>query len=228
MTESHADGISNSRGSSEVRRATELEQAAARLREEFAQLCDANTIDRMVTSSYERLAAFAADTDRLPFLAERFARERLIALLRAVGRSVGAGPAVLFVCTHNAGRSQMALGFFTRMVGGGAVGWAGGSAPDAVVNPQVVAAMAERGIDLADEFPKPWTDELMRAADVVVDMGCGDTDPILSGHRFEQWPLADPAGQGIEEIRVIRDEIERRVSRLIANLGLSPATEGVA
>lgn len=204
-----------------------LERVDEQLRVEFAGLCDGKTVERMVVSSFERLAATATVSDFLPLLAERFARERLTALAKTAGRAVTAGPAVLFVCTHNAGRSQMALGFFADLVGDRAAGWSGGSTPDAVVNPLVVAAMAERGVDITAEFPKPWTDELMRAADVVVDMGCGDTDPILSGHRYEQWPLRDPAGQGIDEIRVIRDEIEHRVRRLITNLGL-PGGEGTA
>ncbi|MEV6769281.1 arsenate reductase ArsC [Nocardia sp. NPDC051030] len=197
-----------------------LDSAAARLEEEFGGLSAPSDIESALVSSYERLAATGTVSDQLPLSAERFARERLIASAKAEGRPVASGPAVLFVCTHNAGRSQMALGFFTRLVGDQASGWSGGSNPDPVVNPLVVAAMAERGVDIAAEFPKPWTDEFLRAADVVIDMGCGDTDPIVSGHRFEQWPLRDPAGQGIEEVREIRDDIEARVRRLIANLGL--------
>lgn len=129
---------------------------------------------------------------------------------------------VLFVCIHNAGRSQMALGFFSHLVGDRAAGWSGGSEPAAVVNPLVVEAMAERGIDITAEYPKQWTDEIVRAADVVIDMGCGDTVPILSGHRYEHWPIPDPADQDIEEIRAVRDEIEIRTRRLIGNLGLAP------
>ncbi|GAB4585785.1 arsenate reductase ArsC [Nocardia sp. IFM 10818] len=195
-----------------------LERSTARLSEEFAGIFDADTVERMLTSSFERLSAVS---DHPQLLVERFARERLTASAKAEGRATSTGPAVLFVCTHNAGRSQMALGFFTRLAGDRACGWSGGSAPDIAVNPLVVTAMAERGIDIAAEFPKPWTDELMRAADVVIDMGCGDTDPIVSGHRFEQWPLPDPAGQGLDDIRTIRDDIETRVRRLVANLGLA-------
>ncbi|NNH70529.1 arsenate reductase ArsC [Nocardia uniformis] len=139
-----------------------------------------------------------------------------------VEHDLSPGPAVLFVCTHNAGRSQMALGFFNHLVGGRATAWSGGSAPAAQINPLVVQAMSERGIDITAEYPKPWTDELVRAADVVIDMGCGDTDPIMSGHRYEQWPLPDPAGHDIEEIRAIRDQIEIRIRRLIGNLRLAP------
>ncbi|MBF6136904.1 arsenate reductase ArsC [Nocardia otitidiscaviarum] len=131
-----------------------------------------------------------------------------------------AGPTVLFVCTHNAGRSQMALGFFNRLVGDRATGCSGGSTPGSALNPLVVRAMAERGIDISGEYPKRWTRDLVRAADVVIDMGCGDADPILTGHRFEQWWLPDPADRDMDEVRAIRDSIEQRVRRLVADLGL--------
>ncbi|MVU78210.1 arsenate reductase ArsC [Nocardia sp. ET3-3] len=195
-------------------------EAAERLEREFGAVLDGTTIERMLDSSYASLAAAGTDSARLPEYAERFARERLTALARAEGRVVRNGPTVLFVCTHNAGRSQMALGFFNRLAGDRAAGWSCGSKPGAAVNPLVVAAMAERGVDIAEEFPKPWSDELMRAADVIIDMGCGDTDPIIAGHRFEQWPLPDPAGEEIEEVRAIRDAIETRVRRLVAALGI--------
>ncbi|WP_307817776.1 arsenate reductase ArsC [Nocardia acididurans] len=130
------------------------------------------------------------------------------------------GPAVLFVCTHNAGRSQMAVGFFNHLVGDRAIGLSGGSQPADEVNPLVVSAMAERGIDIAAASPTQWTDELLQAADVVIDMGCEDTDPLMFGHRFEMWPLPDPADQGMDEIRRIRDDIEQRVRRLVVNLAL--------
>ncbi|MEZ5382362.1 MAG: arsenate reductase ArsC [Microthrixaceae bacterium] len=130
-------------------------------------------------------------------------------------------PTVLFLCVHNAGRSQMALGWLTHLAGGRAVGWSGGSEPAAEVNPVAVAAMAEVGIDIAAEFPKPWTDEVVRAADVVVTMGCGDACPFYPGKRYEDWALEDPAGQGIDAVRPIRDEIERRVRALLAGFGIA-------
>ncbi|QLY30517.1 arsenate reductase ArsC [Nocardia huaxiensis] len=131
------------------------------------------------------------------------------------------GPAVLFVCTHNSGRSQMAVAFFNHLVGDRALGLSGGSQPAAQVDPLVVRVMAERGIDITGAIPKEWTDALLQTADVVIDMGCEDTDPLMFGHRFEMWPLPDPHGRGIEEIRAIRDDIEQRVRRLIVNLGLA-------
>ena len=125
---------------------------------------------------------------------------------------------VLFLCVHNAGRSQMALGFFQDLAGEQAVGWSGGSEPGISVNPAAVAAMAEVGIDITGEFPKPWTDEVVRAADVVITMGCGDACPIFPGTRYMNWDLDDPAGQDVAHVRPIRDEIERRVRTLLDEL----------
>ena len=136
-------------------------------------------------------------------------------------------PTVLFLCTHNAGRSQMALGFFHQLAGDRAVGWSGGSEPGVELNPAAVAAMAERGIDITKEFPKPWTDEIVRAADVVITMGCGDTCPLFPGKRYEDWDLDDPAGQDLADVRLIRDEVERRVRRLLDELGVPPDDEAV-
>ena len=134
-------------------------------------------------------------------------------------------PAVLFLCVHNAGRSQMAMGFFRHLAGNRAVAWSGGSEPADRVNPSAVAAMREVGIDISGEFPKPWTDEVVRAADVVVTMGCGDTCPVFPGKRYEDWMLEDPAGQDVAAVRPIRDEIERRVRTLLAELRV-PAEVG--
>jgi protein-tyrosine-phosphatase len=127
-------------------------------------------------------------------------------------------PTVLFLCVHNAGRSQMALGWFTHLAGGQAEAWSGGSEPADQVNPAAVATMAEIGIDISAEHPKRWTDDIVRTADVVVTMGCGDTCPVFPGVRYEDWALDDPAGLGIEAVRPIRDEIGRRVRDLLARL----------
>ena len=133
---------------------------------------------------------------------------------------------MLFLCTHNAGRSQMALGFFTHHAGDAAIAWSGGSEPGVEVNPAAVAAMAERGIDISGEYPKPWTDEIVQAADVVITMGCGDACPIFPGKRYEEWTLDDPAGLDVADVRPIRDDIERRVLALLAELGVVPAGAG--
>ena len=129
-------------------------------------------------------------------------------------------PAVLFLCIHNAGRSQMALGWFTQLARGRAVGYSGGSDPAAQVNPAAVAVMAEVGIDIAHQTPRRWSDADLESADVVVTMGCGDTCPYVPGTRYEDWPLDDPAGQPIEAVRPIRDEIRARVEQLLAELGV--------
>lgn len=132
-------------------------------------------------------------------------------------------PAVLFVCVHNAGRSQMAAGWLRHLAGDAVNVYSGGSEPADQTNPAAVAAMAEVGIDITSEFPKPWTDEIVRAADVVVTMGCGDTCPFFPGKRYEDWALDDPAGRDVEHVRPIRDEIRGRVEALIASL--TPVTE---
>jgi arsenate reductase (thioredoxin) len=132
-------------------------------------------------------------------------------------------PAVLFLCTHNAGRSQMALGFFNHLAGDRATAFSGGSKPAEKINPAAIAAMAERGIDITAEHPKRWTDEMIETADVVVTMGCGDTCPFVPGRRYVDWALPDPAGQPVEAVRPIRDEIEDRVRQLLSELGIAPA-----
>jgi arsenate reductase (thioredoxin) len=129
-------------------------------------------------------------------------------------------PTVLFLCTHNAGRSQMALGWLNRLAGDRAVAWSGGSEPGLELNPAAIEAMAEVGIDITGEFPKPWTDEIVQAADVVVTMGCGDACPVFPGKRYEDWTLEDPAGQDVAAVRPIRDEIEQRVRALLDSLGV--------
>jgi arsenate reductase len=139
--------------------------------------------------------------------------------LSAYRREVLTGrPTVLFLCVHNAGRSQMALGFFQHLAGDRAVGWSGGSEPGIEVNPSAVEAMRERGINIAGEYPKLWTDEVVRAADVVVSMGCGDACPVFPGKRYVDWELDDPAGKSLAEVRPVRDEIERRVRQLLEEL----------
>jgi protein-tyrosine-phosphatase len=128
---------------------------------------------------------------------------------------------VLFACIHNAGRSQMALGWFNHLAGGRAVGLSGGSAPADQVNPSAIAVMTEVGIDIAGNVPQRWTDADIKRADVVVTMGCGDECPYYPGTRYEDWPVSDPAGLSIDDVRSIRDDIERRVRALLAELDIS-------
>jgi arsenate reductase (thioredoxin) len=131
-------------------------------------------------------------------------------------------PSVLFLCTHNAGRSQMAAGWMRHLTGDRVEVFSGGSEPASEINSAAVAVMAEAGIDIAGESPKPWTDEMVRAADVVVTMGCGDTCPYIPGKRYEDWEVPDPAGLVPDEVRPIRDELENRVRGLLAELGVTP------
>lgn len=199
-----------------------MRTAAAQLHREFDGTFGAETIERFLHSSYDQFAARAAISNFLPLLAERFARQRLRALARVEGKTVDGKPTVLFLCTHNAGRSQMALGFFNHLAGDQGAAWSGGSEPGTEINASAVQAMAEVGIDITAEYPKPWTDEIVRAADVVITMGCGDACPIFPGKRYENWELPDPAGQSVDAVRPIRDEIEERVRRLLAELGVTP------
>ena len=131
-------------------------------------------------------------------------------------------PSVLFLCVHNAGRSQMAAGLMRRLAGEQIDVFSGGSEPAATVNQAAVAAMAELGIDIGTEIPQPWADEIVRAADVVVTMGCGDACPIYPGKKYVDWELDDPSGKTVDEVRPIRDELERRVQALMAELGVAP------
>ena len=195
-----------------------LRSASTTLAEELDGTFGAETIELFLATSYDQLATAAKVATFLPLLAERFARQRLRALAKVEGKAGDGRPVVLFLCTHNAGRSQMALGWFDHVAAGRAVGWSGGSEPGVEVNPAAIEAMAEVGIDITGEYPKPWTDEIVRAADVVVTMGCGDACPIFPGKRYQDWELEDPAGMGVEAVRPIRDEIGERVRVLLAEL----------
>src|SRR4051794_7811858 len=192
-----------------------LRTAATRLRGEFDGVFSTETIERFLQTSFDQFAGRATVRNFLPMMAERFARQRLRALARVEGVGDTGTPIVLFLCVHNAGRSQMALGWFNHLAGDRAIAWSGGSEPGTEVNPAAVAAMAEVGIDIAAEFPKPWTEEIIRAADVVITMGCGDACPLYPGKRYEDWELDDPAGQDLASVRPIRDEIRAHVEALL-------------
>lgn len=189
----------------------------ASLEHQFAGTFGPETVERFVVDSMDKMMATARVASFLPVLAERFARERLNALRRVEGPP-SATPAVLFLCVHNSGRSQMAAGWLRHLAGDRVVVYSGGSEPASEINPVVVEAMAEVGIDITEEFPKPWTDEVVRAADVVVTMGCGDACPLYPGKRYEDWELVDPKDQDLATIRPIRDDIRVRVEALMASL----------
>jgi arsenate reductase (thioredoxin) len=198
-----------------------LKTAASTLAREFRDIFGTETVERFLHTSYDQFAGRATVSHFLPLLAERFARQRLRALAKVEGKTHDGRPLVLFLCTHNAGRSQMALGYFKHFAGNDAVAWSGGSEPGDEVNPAAIAAMREVGIDITQEFPKPWTDEIVRAADVVVTMGCGDACPVFPGKRYLDWELADPAGLDVNDVRPIRADIEQRVRGLLAEIGIT-------
>lgn len=200
-----------------------LRSSSYLLQREFAGTFGAETIELFLVSSYDDFTLRMTNDTYLPMFAERFARERLTALARVEGKGDVELPGVLFLCTHNAGRSQMALGFFREMAGDRAIAWSGGSEPGNEINPGAIAAMAEVGIDISREYPKPWTDEIVRAADVVITMGCGDACPVLPGKRYEDWAIEDPNGFGVDAVRPIRDDIKGRVEALLADLGVPVA-----
>ncbi|HET7742728.1 MAG TPA: arsenate reductase ArsC [Mycobacterium sp.] len=199
-----------------------LKTAASRLHADFGEHFGVEAVERFLHTSYDQFAGQATIPNFLPLLAERWARQRLTALARVEGKISDTKPTVLFLCTHNAGRSQMAFGFFNHLAGDQGVAWSGGSEPGTEINPAAVQAMAEVGIDITREFPKPWTDEIVQAADVVVTMGCGDACPFFPGKRYENWELIDPAGRGVDAVRPIRDDVEERVRRLLDELGINP------
>jgi arsenate reductase len=198
-----------------------LVPAHDRLSVEFAGIFSPETIRRYM----EEDSVYWMDatvTSYVPVLIERFTRERLRAIAHMEGKLVKESPEVLFVCVHNAGRSQMAAALLDHYAEGRVHVRSAGSTPASEINPAVLRAMAEIGIDISKEFPKPLTDEVVRDADAVITMGCGDACPIYPGKRYLDWELPDPAGKSVEEIRPIRDEIDRRVRALLEEL--VPAT----
>jgi protein-tyrosine-phosphatase len=195
-----------------------LDREAAQLADRFGGVFSAETVTAVVHDSFDQLAAHASIHTHLPVLAARFARQRLDATAKNEGVTVSDLPEVLFVCVHNAGRSQMAAALLAHHGQGRVVVRSAGSVPADSINPAVVAVMEELGLDLTQEFPKPLTTEAVQASDVVITMGCGDACPIFPGKRYLDWQLEDPAGQGVDAVRPIRDEIDRRVQALLAEL----------
>ncbi|MGF1618534.1 MAG: arsenate reductase ArsC [Acidimicrobiia bacterium] len=196
----------------------QIREATERLRRQYDGKLNAETIKRFMNSSLDTLAERATTSTWVPLLAERFARDRLRALIRLDADVSTLNPSVLFLCVHNAGRSQMAAGWMRHIAGDEVDVFSGGSEPAELVNQAAVAAMAEKGIDIAAEIPQPWSDEIVRAAEVVVTMGCGDACPVFPGKRYVDWELDDPSGKTVEEVRPIRDDIERRVRDLLSEL----------
>lgn len=193
-----------------------LERMVERLSYRFAAWFSRESVARLVSESYTRLAARARIQIHLVSLTEKFASDRLSALAVAEGHSSHGMPEVLFVCTQNAGRSQMAAAFLRAAAGSKVHVRTAGTRPAARIGKEVTEAMAEVGISLLHEFPKPLTDEVVRAADIVVTMGCGDSCPVYPGRRYMNWEITDPVGQPMESVRAIRDDLELRVQEIIA------------
>jgi arsenate reductase len=191
-----------------------------RLAPDYVGTFGTETIERFVLDSLEQLLPTAKVTTYLPVLAEKFTKDRLRALARVESTAPPATPGVLFLCVHNAGRSQMAAGWLRHLGGEDVTVWSGGSDPGSTINPLAVQAMAAVGIDITDEFPKPWTEEIVRAADVVITMGCGDACPLYPGTRYEDWELDDPSELDIDGVVRVRDDIRTRVEALMVSLAI--------
>lgn len=202
----------------------QIRQGAVRLRRRFEGQLNAQTIERFMNESLEMLMARATTSAWVPVLAERFAKDRLRALVRLESDPSTLKSSVLFLCVHNAGRSQMAAGWMRHLAGDRVDVFSGGSEPADELNKVAIAAMAEKGIDISNEIPQPWADEIIRASDVVVTMGCGDACPVFPGKRYVDWELEDPAGRPIEEVRAIRDDLEQRVRTLLTEMRVDQTT----
>ncbi len=211
MTSSRLDPLTRSR----------VAQDIADLSREFEGTFAVETIERYIAESLDHLSGAKVQTF-LPIFVRRFTRDRLRALAQSTGALMTGIPEVLFVCVHNAGRSQMAAGLLASHAEGRVNVRSAGSAPAGSVNAAVVEAMAEVGVDISQEYPKPLTDEFARAADVLITMGCGDACPVYPGKRYLDWELPDPAGQDVQHVRPIRDEIDRRVRALLDELAPPP------
>ena len=177
-----------------------------------------DTVQRAVEAACDTLGPVAKFPNFLPILTERFARDRLLAAAQAEGKVATGVPEILFVCVHNAGRSQMAAALARHLSADKVHVRSAGSQPTRQIHPMTIQALAERGIEPTEAFPKPLTDDVVRAADVIITMGCGDACPVLPGKRYEDWEVADPAGQPIEVVRAIRDDIQARVTTLLGEI----------
>lgn len=201
-----------------------LHRAAERLARQFAGMVGEETVERVVFESYTALGRTATVTTLLPTLAEKFAHDRLVALAQSRGQVAKTVPEILYVCVQNSGRSQMAAAITRQLAGDRVHIRSAGSQPAADLLPGVVTVLTEAGIDLTGEFPKPLTDDVVRAADAVVTMGCGDAYPLYPGKRYLDWQLTDPEGLDLDGIRAVRDEIQAHVEQLLTELLPSTGT----
>jgi protein-tyrosine-phosphatase len=199
-----------------------LRRLSGDLAERFHGIFAAETVGRYVLESYTGLLRTSSVKAHLTTRTAHFARERLTALAQAKGAFERPVPEVLFICEQNAGRSQMAAVFTNALSGGAVHVRSAGSMPSSELNPTMVAVMAEVGLSMEESFPKPLTDDVVQAADIVITMGCGDACPIYPGKRYVDWELVDPADQPIDEVRRIRDQIRSNVTDMLATLGVTP------
>lgn len=199
-----------------------VRQSATALQRRWKGQMNVETIERFLDESLDIILPRARVRTWVPVLVERLTDDRLRALVRIDSNATDLNPSVLFLCVHNAGRSQMAAGWMRHLAGDQVEVFSGGSEPADAVNAAAVAAMGEKGIDISGQIPQPWADEIVRAADVIVTMGCGDACPVYPGKRYVDWELEDPAGKSVEDVRPIRDDLEQRVRVLMAELGVQP------
>jgi protein-tyrosine-phosphatase len=200
-----------------------LRRLAVELSSQFAGTFSPETVERYVLESYAALLRTATVKAHLTGRVTRFATDRLTALAQAKGTVARDVPEVLFVCEQNAGRSQMAAALTDHLSRGRVHVRSAGSMPASELNPAVVTAMHEIGVDVSAAFPKPLTDDVVQAADVVITMGCGDACPVYPGKRYEDWELDDPETLSLDEVRRVRDEIRDHVEALLVFLGAVPA-----
>lgn len=196
----------------------ELQRISEALATRFSGVFAPQTVERYVFESYTALSRSAKIKTYLVSMTETFARDRLIALAQGDGYMQKSVPEVLFVCVHNAGRSQMAMALLQKKAGGDVHVRSAGSAPGDEINPVAVTVMEELGIDMSGHFPKPLTDDVVRAADYVITMGCGDACPVYFGKQYLDWDLEDPSSKDIDTVRQIRDDISARVDDLLATI----------
>ena len=195
-----------------------LARLSERLEDKFVGIFSKETIKFCVKESYTLLAEHATVTVHLPSLTERFARDRLTALAQSEFKIAKDKPEILFVCVHNAGRSQMAAALAIQISGGAVCVRSAGSAPSDSIPSAIHEAMDEIGFNLAEAFPKPLTDEVVRAADVVITMGCGDACPVYPGKLYQDWNLADPAELDAAGVVSVRKDIDARIRTLLTEL----------
>jgi protein-tyrosine-phosphatase len=221
MTTPTSAGSPFARPDLSVQEQLQMKSSAAALERRWGGQLNKETIERFMLESYDLIRPHATVPTWVPTITEKLTNDRLRALVRLQSDRTDLNPSVLFMCLRNAGRSQMAAGWMRALAGDRVDVFSGGIEPAAELNMAATAAMAEKGIDISDELPQPWADEIVRAADVIVTMGCS---PVYPGKRYLDWQLDDPAGKPIEEVRPIRDEIERRVRDLLGELGIEAAT----